>query len=244
MLKILLRGISAAGSAQHWQCWGQGFESPILHFCGEYMSDNFEAVGSILNSKNFSYINSDFPKLIENWEDIIGKVYASKTQVASISFKNNKTIIYINVSSGSVIQDLSFYKKNILYKIKSKFNISADEIVFQLQNKINKNTDVKVKPSITQKTYFENPTDNDLKDIELDKEDLKAIEKIKAQTFLEDEKKQSVVEFIIKDLKTQKWMKKQGYPVCKNCGKIVRYKNFNEDVYCEACKYLLENKEI
>ena len=24
-------GISAVGSAQHWQCWGQGFESPMLH---------------------------------------------------------------------------------------------------------------------------------------------------------------------------------------------------------------------
>ena len=26
-----MRGISAVGSAQHWQCWGQGFESPMLH---------------------------------------------------------------------------------------------------------------------------------------------------------------------------------------------------------------------
>ena len=25
------RGVSAVGSAQHWQCWGQGFESPTLH---------------------------------------------------------------------------------------------------------------------------------------------------------------------------------------------------------------------
>ena len=25
------RGISAAGSASHWQCGGQGFESPMLH---------------------------------------------------------------------------------------------------------------------------------------------------------------------------------------------------------------------
>ena len=25
------RGISAVGSAQHWQCWGQEFESPYLH---------------------------------------------------------------------------------------------------------------------------------------------------------------------------------------------------------------------
>ena len=24
-------GISAVGSAQHWQCWGQEFESPMLH---------------------------------------------------------------------------------------------------------------------------------------------------------------------------------------------------------------------
>ena len=27
----LFWGISAVGSAQHWQCWGQGFESPMLH---------------------------------------------------------------------------------------------------------------------------------------------------------------------------------------------------------------------
>ena len=26
-----MRGISAVGSAPHWQCGGQGFESPILH---------------------------------------------------------------------------------------------------------------------------------------------------------------------------------------------------------------------
>ena len=25
-------GISAAGSAQHWQCWGHEFESRMLHF--------------------------------------------------------------------------------------------------------------------------------------------------------------------------------------------------------------------
>ena len=29
-----VRGISAVGSAQHWQCWGQEFESPMLHKCG------------------------------------------------------------------------------------------------------------------------------------------------------------------------------------------------------------------
>ncbi len=26
----IARGVSAVGSAQHWQCWGQGFESPTL----------------------------------------------------------------------------------------------------------------------------------------------------------------------------------------------------------------------
>ena len=31
MAAIHSRGISAVGSAQHWQCWGQGFESPMLH---------------------------------------------------------------------------------------------------------------------------------------------------------------------------------------------------------------------
>ena len=28
---ISLWGISAVGSAPHWQCGGQGFESPMLH---------------------------------------------------------------------------------------------------------------------------------------------------------------------------------------------------------------------
>lgn len=27
------RGISAVGSASHWQCGGQGFKSPMLHQC-------------------------------------------------------------------------------------------------------------------------------------------------------------------------------------------------------------------
>ncbi len=28
---ITNRGVSAVGSARHWQCRGQGFESPTLH---------------------------------------------------------------------------------------------------------------------------------------------------------------------------------------------------------------------
>ena len=28
---LIARGISAVGSAQHWQCWGHGFESRMLH---------------------------------------------------------------------------------------------------------------------------------------------------------------------------------------------------------------------
>ena len=31
IIYISLRGISAVGSAPHWQCGGQGFESPMLH---------------------------------------------------------------------------------------------------------------------------------------------------------------------------------------------------------------------
>ena len=31
-----IRGISAVGSASHWQCGGQGFESPMLHQIKHY----------------------------------------------------------------------------------------------------------------------------------------------------------------------------------------------------------------
>ena len=35
-----VRGISAVGSAQHWQCWGQEFESPMLHKRPEMLKIN------------------------------------------------------------------------------------------------------------------------------------------------------------------------------------------------------------
>ena len=42
------RGISAAGSAQHWQCWGQEFESPILHHLKQLEQLKSEPKGSFL----------------------------------------------------------------------------------------------------------------------------------------------------------------------------------------------------
>ena len=32
-----MRGVSAVGSARHWQCRGQGFESPTLHLLLLYL---------------------------------------------------------------------------------------------------------------------------------------------------------------------------------------------------------------
>ena len=48
-----IRGISAVGSAQHWQCWGQGFESPMLHQNSRSRSDReFLIIGVILKIRN------------------------------------------------------------------------------------------------------------------------------------------------------------------------------------------------
>ena len=40
------RGISAVGSAQHWQCWGQEFESPMLHHTVRTRTQFFTKKGS------------------------------------------------------------------------------------------------------------------------------------------------------------------------------------------------------
>ena len=42
----VVRGISAAGSAQHWQCWGQEFESPMLHQTQEIRTSSRLGMGS------------------------------------------------------------------------------------------------------------------------------------------------------------------------------------------------------
>ncbi len=60
------RGISAVGSAQHWQCWGQGFKSPMLH-----QNPECESV------RGFSFLplhHSLFPRpRIRNFGQVIAK---------------------------------------------------------------------------------------------------------------------------------------------------------------------------
>ena len=56
----MLRGISAAGSAQHWQCWGQRFESAMLHHQGTLVDQGFlfffqALVPLLVPSLNLSY---------------------------------------------------------------------------------------------------------------------------------------------------------------------------------------------
>ena len=42
-LTVWMRGISAVGSAQHWQCWGQEFESPMLHLLRTLAEQGFSS---------------------------------------------------------------------------------------------------------------------------------------------------------------------------------------------------------
>ena len=48
------RGISAAGSAQHWQCWGQRFESAMLHAKRETSCERFPVFLCTLGRFDFS----------------------------------------------------------------------------------------------------------------------------------------------------------------------------------------------
>ena len=53
-------GISAAGSAQHWQCWGQGFESPMLHQnLGRKSAEIFCCVALDFDQKDKKKINNN-----------------------------------------------------------------------------------------------------------------------------------------------------------------------------------------
>ncbi|MDD3594061.1 MAG: DciA family protein [Candidatus Gastranaerophilales bacterium] len=198
------------------------------------MKEDIFSIKDILKTSQ-NYKNSNFAQLVEYWDAITGNRYKGKTFVEDISTKYNKTTLKITASSSAVIQELSFFKKQLIEKVQAKFAIKIDNLVFSTAQapKINSN---KYKPSKLQEVYNIKPTDEELGGVVLDEEEIAKIKQsLEKQTAFDETKKQKVFDFIIKDLKTQKWMKAKGFPVCEKCGRVMSIQEFNEKKICPVC---------
>ncbi len=200
------------------------------------MVENFSNIKDILNGIEFNDISPIFAQLVSDWEILVGKKFAGKTQITNIVRKGNKTLLFIQTSTSPMAQELTFFKRNLLKKIRAKYNIDIFDIITKVSPK-NNYFSQKNKPNIVQETYNERPTKEELNNVILEEKIIKEIKKsVQNQTTLSEIQKKRMLDVIINDLKTQEWMKQKGFPTCKKCGRVLTRKNFGEENFCIFCK--------
>lgn len=202
------------------------------------MTEHFSNIKDILGGVEFRSVRTNFAKLIENWEDIVGKKFSGKTELAEVFQKGNKQYLLIYVKSSPLVQELGFFKQNLIKKIREKFYIEISDIIIKVAN-----TDLKnfagflSKETDVLEVYDERPSDAELDLIILPDNIVETIKiSVQKQTALSEEQKKRMFQIIINDLKTQEWMKQKGFPVCKVCGRVMTRKNFAEENICNICK--------
>ena len=183
----------------------------------------------------------EFAKL---WSKIVGPKFQNSSKVVYLQSRQGGDVLTVAVSSPAVAQELSFFKEDIIKKIKvvaKDFNYKIKDIFFdsKLWEELKKETKQKVEEE--NKNFYKiekNFSEEELNRVELPEEVVESIKKsLKEQKFYSEELKEKMFNTIIKDLKTQEWRKNNGFPVCSKCGIAINYYSPESENLCPACKY-------
>ena len=167
------------------------------------------------------------------WPKIVGPRFEKTSRIYSIQEKRGVDVVSVAVSSSSVAQELSFYKNDILkklYKIGENFGFEIKDINFS----------TKYWKKEEQKTEKPNnmPSDEDLEQIEIPYSLLTSVKaSLDEKSMFDDEMRARFLKTIIKNLKTQIWMKDNNFPVCAKCGVCFAGNGSESETLCPACKY-------
>lgn len=210
--------------------------------------NNFDNLDSVLNSVMVNLgldkglKQQEFAKL---WPKIVGPKFQNSSKVVYIQTRLGVDILIVAVSSSAVAQELSFFKADIIKKIKivaKDFNYNIKEIIFnpKLWEEIKKENKTNLKQENEQKFYKieKSFSEEELNNIKLSQEVVEEIKNsLDEQNFYSEELKEKLFKTIIKDLKTQEWRKNNGFPVCGKCGiTITSYYEEGEN-FCPVCKF-------
>ena len=183
----------------------------------------------------------EFAKL---WSKIVGPKFQNSSKVVYLQSRQGEDILTVAVSSPAVSQELSFFKEDIIKKIKvvaKDFNYNIKDIFFDSKLWEELEEDIKQKKGEENKNFYKiekNFSEEDLKKIQLPESVVESIkDSLKDQKFSSEEMKEKMFNIIIKDLKTQQWRKNNGFPVCSKCGIAINYYSPECENLCPACKY-------
>jgi len=210
-------------------------------------NNNFNNLDSVLNTVMVNLgldkglKQQEFAKL---WSKIVGPKFQNSSKVVYLQSRQGEDILTVAVSSPAVSQELSFFKEDIIKKIKvvaKDFNYNIKDIFFDSKLWEELKEDIKQKKEEENKNFYKiekNFSEEDLKKIQLPESVVESIkDSLKDQKFSSEEMKEKMFNIIIKDLKTQQWRKNNGFPVCSKCGIAINYYSPECENLCPACKY-------
>lgn len=180
------------------------------------------------------------------WSKIVGPKFKNSSKAAYIYERNGEKILAVAVSSSAVTQELSFFKQDIINKIKKvakDFDYDIKDIYFdpKLWEEITRENPKTYEKEDEPKFYKikKHFGEKELSEIKLPEEVLEKIKSsLREQTYSSEELKQKMFDTIIKDLKKQEWMKNNGFPLCEKCGiPISNYLSEGKN-FCPVCKHL------
>ena len=207
----------------------------------------FNNLGDVLKGvKNSLKIEEGLKQkeLIELWPKIIGSRFKNVSKILYVYERNRQMVLMVAVSSSTVAQELSFFKKDIINKINGlskEYNYNVADIFFdqKLWDETQEDNKKKVKDGSKKLYKIEKHfTEKDLNEIKLSEDVMQRINSsFEEQEFHSEELKQKMYNTVLKDLKEKEWMKRNGFPVCDECGSPLRYFTNEEKNLCPVCKF-------
>jgi len=210
-------------------------------------NNDFNNLSSVLNTVmvdlglDKGLKQQEFAKL---WPKIVGPKFQNSSKVVYLQSRQGEDILTVAVSSPAVAQELSFFKEDIIKKIKivaKDFNYNIKDILFNAKVWEELKQESKQKIEEESKNFYKiekNFSEEELNKIQLPEEVVKSVkDSLEGQNFYSEEMKEKFFNTIIKDLKTQQWRKNNGFPVCSRCGIAINYYSPECENLCPACKY-------
>ena len=200
------------------------------------MTEFFSNIKDVLNGVEFRSVKNNYAQIIENWDEIIGKKFSGKANLAQVFQKAGKTFLLVHATSSPIVQELGFFKQHIIKKIHETCGILVSDIIIKPADK-QAGREQEQKETEVIEFFDERPTEEELEKIFISDEEISDIKlSVEKQSALTETQKEKMLSVIINDLKTQKWMRDKGFPVCNICGRIMTKKKFGEDNICELCR--------
>ncbi len=212
-------------------------------------------------NKNFSKLNSVLSKIFVDmglerrlnevaffnyWPEVVGSKFDKDSKAVFVRKKEGYDILIVAVSSSVVAQELYLYKQNLINKVHKmgrsfKFNIKDIHFNTKLWEKDEFRENKTAKPPENAiKRFDKTPLAKDLDDIILPESVAKDIEEsMDSHKFVSPEQREKMLRTIVNDIKTQIWMKNNGFPCCEECGiPLRRYNTTKDKILCSSCEFI------